>query len=358
MAHLVTGYAGYAHISSADDGAFNASFFGDGQNVMESGNCFAGSIIDNNTVRILDGDGLMYGRHFRIEPNSYEDMVITTGTAGTNRIDLICMTYEKNAEDETERCYLQVIKGAETDGTAVVPEYTDGNILEGATFNQMPLYRVVIEGVVLKEIEAVFETIPTYKALAEYYADVFQKRCDDLVENLPIDALKPEDVVDNLLSESTDLPLSANQGRLLGEKIEEVNANLISENNQPFKFGYKESQYGYWIKEADTDVFIPFNKAKVVFGTFVFSSSQQTIECGFKPDFVALNNGSNKLVSIYDCNVSENNAYSATGTSGVGVWDIPNEGNWVLNEITDNGFKVGKGTQTYTCYWVAIKYND
>lgn len=37
MIHLITGYAGYEHIQSEDDGAFNAAFFGNGQNVLESG---------------------------------------------------------------------------------------------------------------------------------------------------------------------------------------------------------------------------------------------------------------------------------------------------------------------------------
>lgn len=171
MAHLVTGYAGQAHIKSADEGAFNASFFGGGQYITELGNQFEGSIIDNNTVRITDGDGLMYGRHFRIEPNSYEDLTITTGTAGKNRIDLICMTYEKNPDDETERCYLQVIKGTEADGTPSVPEYTNGNILEGASFNQMPLYKVIIEGVVLSKIERLFATIPPFEFVAESFSN-------------------------------------------------------------------------------------------------------------------------------------------------------------------------------------------
>lgn len=186
MTHLVTGYAGYAHIKSADDGAFNASFFGDGQYVMESGNQFEGSIIDNNTVRILDGDGLMYGRHFRVEPNTFENLTISTGTSGTSRIDLICMTYEKNANDETERCYLQVIKGTETTGSPVIPAYTDGNILEGAAFNQMPLYKVIIKGVVLSEIEPMFKTIPTYKQLAERYAAQFEEACRNHLNSLGV----------------------------------------------------------------------------------------------------------------------------------------------------------------------------
>lgn len=186
MAHLITGYAGAEHILSADDGAFNASFFGDGQFVMEQGNQFDGSIIDNNTVRILDGNLLMYGRHVRISPDTYEDLTISTGTAGTNRIDLICMTYEKNTSDGTEKAYLQVIKGAESEGTATIPDYTDGNILEGATMNQMPLYQVSINGVVLASITPLFETMPTYKTLADRYAAEFKASCESHLDSLGV----------------------------------------------------------------------------------------------------------------------------------------------------------------------------
>lgn len=186
MAHLITGYAGAEHILSADDGAFNASFFGDGQFVMEQGNQFEGSIIDNNTVRILDGNLLMYGRHVRINPDTYEDLTISTGTAGTNRIDLICMTYEKNTSNGTEKAYLQVIKGAESEGSATAPDYTDGNILEGATLNQMPLYQVSINGVVLASITPLFKTMPTYKTLAEMYAAEFKASCESHLNSLGV----------------------------------------------------------------------------------------------------------------------------------------------------------------------------
>ena len=172
MVHLVTGYAGYEHIKSADQRAFNAAFFGDGQNVLDFGNKFAASIIDNNTVRVLDGEGMMFGGHFRIEPNTHEDVTITTGTAGTNRIDLICVTYEKNEEDGTEQTYLEVIKGTAA-SSPQVPAYTTGNLLEGAILNQMPLYKVTINGVQLIKIEPLFETIPNYKTLAEVYAQQF-----------------------------------------------------------------------------------------------------------------------------------------------------------------------------------------
>lgn len=184
--HLVTGYAGEEHIQSKDQGSFNAAFFGADQFVMESGNQFEASILNNNTVRILDGDGLMYGRHFLIEPNTYEDVTITTGTAGVNRIDLIVVRYEKNQNDGTEKTYLEVIKGTEAESGAVAPAYTDGNILEGATMNQMPLYQVAINGVVLESVTPLFKTKPSYQELAKKYEAEFKKACETHLDSLNI----------------------------------------------------------------------------------------------------------------------------------------------------------------------------
>lgn len=167
MAHLVTGYAGKEHIKSADQGSFNASFFGMGEFVMNTGSKFNASIIDNNTVRVEDGDLLMHGRHIRIEPNTTEDMTISTGTAGKKRIDLIVMTYEKDATDATEIAYLEVLEGDETEGEPSAPTIESGNILEGATKNQMPLYEVRVEGVVLSSIRPLFSISGNFKMLAD-----------------------------------------------------------------------------------------------------------------------------------------------------------------------------------------------
>lgn len=183
MVHLITGYAGTEHITSADDGSFNAAFFGDGQNVMQIGNQFSASIIDNNTVRILDGDGLMYGRHFRIPKNTYEDVTIKTGEAGKNRIDIICVEYSKNANSGIESTEIKVIEGTPA-ASAVQPTPTNGNILNGATLNQMPLYKVEVEDVVLKKVTKLFTTIPTYKSLAEQAAADFAAKIDEKAASL------------------------------------------------------------------------------------------------------------------------------------------------------------------------------
>lgn len=100
---------------------------------MGAGMMFDASIINNNTVRVLDGDLLMYGRYIRIDKSTHEDLTITTGTAGKKRIDLIVMTYEKDSDTGTETAYLEVVKGQAATGTPTEPEIINGNILSGAT---------------------------------------------------------------------------------------------------------------------------------------------------------------------------------------------------------------------------------
>jgi len=177
VTHLVTGYAGVEHIKSSDQGSFNAAFFGDGQFVMEIGEQFKGSIIDNNTFRVADGSMLMNGRHIMIEPGLYEDLSIGTGTSGTNRIDLVVMTYVKDTSTGIEDAYLEIIEGTATAGTATEPEYIVGNILDGAVKSQMPLYALNINGISVTNATKKFTTCPTYKALAERYAAKFEEAC-------------------------------------------------------------------------------------------------------------------------------------------------------------------------------------
>lgn len=220
--HLITGYKGTEHIQSKDARSFNAAMFGAGEFVMEIGNQLEASIINNNTVRVLDGDILMQGGHIRIETDTHEDMTITTGTAGKNRNDLIVMTYEKNSSDGTENAYLEVLKGTEVDGTASDPEHVSGTIAEGALKNQMPLYRVKVVGVVLSEIEALFTTIPTYKTLAEQYAAQFQAACNTFLGSL------------NILDTREEIEANTQANQLAGalgvkeisEELNQLNSNL------------------------------------------------------------------------------------------------------------------------------------
>lgn len=46
--------------------------------------------------------------------------------------------------------------------------------------------------------------------------------------------------------------------------VKQVNNSLTNENGETFRYGYQDGKRGVWVKEADTDVFVPFKSDLVV----------------------------------------------------------------------------------------------
>lgn len=160
---LVTGYKGTAHITAEDVGAFNAGIFGSGEYVLNSGNKFSASLTSNNTVKILDGDLVMQGRHITLKKDTFEEVTIENGESGMNRIDLIVARYTKDSNTGVENVAFAVIKGTPTSSTATEPEYTTGDILSGdCTLHEMPLYKVSLSGLTAGTPEAMFEVVNSF----------------------------------------------------------------------------------------------------------------------------------------------------------------------------------------------------
>ena len=157
---IITGSTGDKHVTSADDGEFNRAIYGDALTILPIGNKLGATIVDNNTVRINDGDLVFYGRHARIRKGSTESLKITSGEAGKKRTDLIVARYELNSSTGYESMTLVVKKGTATTGTPADPAITSGNIANGATKAEAILYRVNIDGITIKSVTRV-ATLPS-----------------------------------------------------------------------------------------------------------------------------------------------------------------------------------------------------
>lgn len=158
--HIVTGYKGAAHVTAADNGSLYAAIFGNGQKVLNRGNKFAASVISNNSIRVLDGDIMMQGRHIRLNENTYVDLSIENGAQDVSRNDLIVARYSKDASTGVEDCNLVVIKGTAAASNPSDPAYTSGDIIDDHdALNDMPLYRVPIVGLNVQNLVPLFETI-------------------------------------------------------------------------------------------------------------------------------------------------------------------------------------------------------
>ena len=151
---LITGHAGSAHISAADDGWYNVGIVGNGKYVLDTGTQFACNVQSANLVTVGIGDALFEGRHVRV--SATENVALDNGAQGVNRNDLICIKYEYDSGTAVETASLAVIKGTASSSTPTDPTIPSGSILEGATAAYMPLWRIPIEGITVGTPEKLY----------------------------------------------------------------------------------------------------------------------------------------------------------------------------------------------------------
>lgn len=151
--NIITGYTGTSHITAAQDGAINIGLVG-GNAILKVGNRMAATIQSNNEVRISDGVLIMQGRAAIIEPGYYDALAITSGTQGKNRKDLIVARYEMNGSG-VESITLKVITGTPASGSPAAPAYTSGDIYNGATVAELPLWYVNLSGTTISSVSSV-----------------------------------------------------------------------------------------------------------------------------------------------------------------------------------------------------------
>lgn len=144
---IVTGYTGTEHITSNDDQGRNQGFIGTGAYILPVGSKFEPSVSDATHISIADGEGLLQGVHFRVEPGTSDTVAIDSGTSGQNRIDLICARYTKDAVTGVEDVSWAVVKGTASSGTPTMPSYTYDDILGGALLCDFPIIKVSLTGV-------------------------------------------------------------------------------------------------------------------------------------------------------------------------------------------------------------------
>ena len=182
--NIVTGYRGEPHITSNAAQAFNQGVVGAANYVLNVGQKFEADLTDVNTVTIADGEGLLQGAHFRIDPGESETVNIANGTVDMNRIDLICARYTKNATTGIEDVQLVVIQGEESASTPTEPTYNTGDILDGDTPIDFPLYQVELEGLT-PTLTALFSAITPFSESDGMFKIVQYRGSYSLTANQP-----------------------------------------------------------------------------------------------------------------------------------------------------------------------------
>ena len=164
---IITGYVGKAHVKAEQDRDINQGIIGPGSYVLKTGMQLAAEVSSNNEIKIRDGVLMHQGCAASIKKNTYDSLTIINGSQGMKRIDLIIARYEKDQNNGTESLELKVIQGTPAEANAEVPSYTEGDIQAGDYVADMPLYKVIIDGLNITEVKKVFEIVGSNKDLAE-----------------------------------------------------------------------------------------------------------------------------------------------------------------------------------------------
>lgn len=143
---IVTGYTGSPHITSNDDQSLNQGIFGRSNCVLNVGSVFNATLTSATQLTIDDGEGIMQGVHFRIDPGETEVLTIASGTADYLRYDLVVARYTKDAGTGIEKVELAVKTGTPDESSPTIPSLSTGNIRTGTTLCEMPLYLIYVYG--------------------------------------------------------------------------------------------------------------------------------------------------------------------------------------------------------------------
>lgn len=226
--YIVTGHTGESHITSDDVRTFNAYTLGTADYVIKSNEVLALTIVDNHTVRLGSGDILMQGIHARIPHGYTEQIDLSLGTAGYNRIDMIVARYENDGVYESVR--FEVLEGDSVSGDPVAPTPQSGDILHGDTAHEMPLYQIRFDGNVIVSAEPLYTL---YMDKVEYLttkADAIEEELNQKFADIQIEvAEKWEEIDTNIDQHLADVDAELEEAiRTLAGTVEGRTGTLLA----------------------------------------------------------------------------------------------------------------------------------
>ena len=156
MAELVTGHAGKAHATAEQAAGLNAGILGLDDYVLNVHDKLKITVVSANKVTIGTGELVMQGRH--VSQGTPEDLIVTNGSQGQKRNDLIVCRYAKGSQS-VESAKLVVVRGTPTTGTPTDPAVNTTSPLDRGTTYDMPLYRIPLDGITIGTPVALFNVL-------------------------------------------------------------------------------------------------------------------------------------------------------------------------------------------------------
>ena len=193
---IITGFTGAKHVRSEQDRDINIGTFGEESYVLQTGMKMEAEVSSNNEIKIRDGVIMHQGCAASIKKNTYDTVTIVNGSQGMKRIDLIVARYQRNQDDGKEFMRFMAIQGTPAESNPAVPSHITGDIQSGDAVADMPMYKIIIDGLNITEVQKVFSEAPNIAELNrklpacnEIYTGVANHAQYDIPDITPYDLL-------------------------------------------------------------------------------------------------------------------------------------------------------------------------
>lgn len=150
---IVSGRTGSPHVTSQQFRQMLEGILGQDSYILTSGENLKPELSSNNLLKIRSGMMCHHGCISCVEIGTYDEVTLTNGSHGMQRIDLVVNRYTRNVETEVEKCEWKVITGTAKASSPAVPTYTKGNLQEGDLVDECPVFEIHYNGINVTEVK-------------------------------------------------------------------------------------------------------------------------------------------------------------------------------------------------------------
>ena len=172
---IVSGRTGSPHVTSQQFRQMLEGIIGQGSYIITSGENLKPELSSNNLLKIRSGMMAHHGCISCVDIGTYDEVTLTNGSQGMKRIDLIVNRYTRNAETEVENCSWKVIMGTPAASNPTVPSYTKGNLQNGDTVDDCPIFEVHYDGINVAEVKSLLSVTDGLSGLSSNLVNINSK---------------------------------------------------------------------------------------------------------------------------------------------------------------------------------------
>jgi hypothetical protein len=219
---IVSGRTGSPHVTSQQFRQMLEGILGQDSYILTSGENLKPELSSNNLLKIRSGMMCHHGCISCVEIGTYDEVTLTNGSHGMQRIDLLVNRYTRNAETEVEKCEWKVITGTAKASSPAVPTYTKGNLQEGDLVDECPVFEIHYNGINVTEVKSLLSVAGS---LAELNGKLSKK-----VDTTTVGVEIPESFTGQYLNSAPIYQKMINIGTLPNNTTKSINTGITDAN--------------------------------------------------------------------------------------------------------------------------------